>query len=80
MAIIVKKEESIADKAVSAIAIVSSIEREMQGINDYGEVTGFCDEQDQLVNDFHALLGSLRARASRLQSRLRKHAEKKAST
>lgn len=65
--------ESLSDKAVSAIALINEIDKEMAGVNDYGESTGFCDDHNQLVDDFHSTLGSLRARASRLKSRLAKH-------
>jgi hypothetical protein len=69
--------ESLSEKAVRAIAMVNQIEQAMQGVNDYGEATGFCDEQEQLVNDFHAALGSIRGRASRLATRLQRHQLKK---
>ncbi len=64
--------ESLSDKAVSAIALLNEIEQEMADVNDYGEITGFCDDHNQRVDDFHSALGSLRARASRLRSRLKK--------
>ncbi len=70
--------ESLSDKAVSALALLKEVERALEGINDYGEATGFCDEQEQLVNDFHAALGSLLCRASRLKQRVKRYNEAEA--
>lgn len=70
-------DESLSDKAMRAVAMIDAIEKQMKGVNDYGEATGFCDEEEQLVNDFHAMLGSIRARASRLGTRLTRHQLKK---
>lgn len=69
--------ETLSEKAVRAVAMIDAIEKQMHGINDYGEASGLCDEQDQLVNDFHAVLGSIRARASRLATRITRHQTKK---
>lgn len=70
-------DESLNDKAMRALAAIDSINRQMADVNDYGDATGFCEDHDQLVNDFHAMLGSIRARASRLGTRLTRHQLKK---
>jgi hypothetical protein len=71
--------ESLNNKAVSTLAVFISVKQRMNGVNDYGEATGFCAENDQLVQDFDAALGSLRARASQLNGRLKRHSEAKAA-
>lgn len=65
--------ESINDKAVSTLAMVKDVDRAMDGVNDYSQETGFRDEHDQIVNDFHYALGSIRSRMSKLMRRLEKH-------
>jgi hypothetical protein len=65
--------ESLNDKAVSALAMMKEVERALEGVNDYGEATGFRDDHDQLVNDFHSVLGMMRSRASRLIQRANRH-------
>jgi hypothetical protein len=65
------KIESLADQAVSALATIKQIESQLDGINDYGESTGFCDDRDRLVSDFFASLDSLQSRASLLKRRIR---------
>lgn len=65
-------QESLNDKAVSTLSMARDVARLMEGVNDYTGDTGFCDEHDQIINDFHSHLGSIRARLSRLQRRLEK--------
>jgi hypothetical protein len=71
--------ESLNDKAVSALALMKDVESALEGVNDYGEATGFRDDHDQLVNDFHSVLGMMRARASRLIQRANRHKKRSVS-
>jgi len=67
--------ESLNDKTIEALSMVLQVKDLLRDVNDIGESSGFCDEQDQIVNDFHAMVGSMRARLSRLQRRVRLHNE-----
>jgi hypothetical protein len=66
-------DPSINDDAVRACALLAELSEELKGINDYGENTGFCDDQDDLVNDAHATIRTISRRASRLLRRIRRH-------
>lgn len=62
--------ESLNDVAVGTLALVDWFKEGLRGINDFGEVTGLQDEYEQIVNDAHALLGTLRSRAFKLKRRV----------
>lgn len=68
-------QESLNDKAISTLTMAKRVYQIMEGVNDYTKGTGFCDEHEQIINDFHSHLGSIRARLSRLERRLEKHNE-----
>lgn len=68
--------DSIPEKAAELHSTMKVIRDLSHGINDYGDITGFCEEHDQIVNDAHALIGSLLCRATLLRRRLRLHKEK----
>lgn len=63
------RPESLADRAVSMVAIIEEVGLMLSGINDIGEASGFCAEHDDIVNDAHAVLGMLRKRAYTLKRR-----------
>lgn len=63
--------ETITDKFTAVNSMLTEIEKHMTGINDYGEATGLREKHDAIVNDFHAMISSIRARSYRLQKRLR---------
>ena len=63
------ERESLADKAVAAVAAVAALETMLGDVNDYGEATGYRYESDQICNDLHAQLGMIRARATWLRHR-----------
>lgn len=63
------ERESLADKAVRVVAAVTALKVTLQGVNDYGDATGYCQEHEQIWNDLDAQLGMLGARAYRLQRR-----------
>ena len=67
-------DETLNDRAISTMMEIQKAREAIQPFNDYGDATGFCDEHDQLHNDAWAILGSIRARASRLQLRVKRHA------
>ena len=62
-------DETLNDRAISTMMEIQKSKDAIRQYNDYGDTTGFRDEYDQLHNDAWAILGSLRARASRLQLR-----------
>lgn len=61
--------ESLADKAAAVIATIGEIEQMLVGINDYGDPTGYCKEHENILEDAHSCLGSLRRRALTLKRR-----------
>jgi len=63
------RNESLADKAVSMVALVEEVTLMLSGTNDIGDASGFCAEHDDIVNDTHAILGMLRKRAYTLKRR-----------
>lgn len=65
--------ESLADKAVSTVAAIDAIEVMLEGVNDYGDATGYCQEHADLVEDAHAFLGTLRRRAYTLRKRFERN-------
>ncbi len=67
--------QPINDRAIELLIDLAKTVSAAEGINDFGEATGFCDELDQLTNDtFHSFV-SLRSRAHKLRRRIEKHKE-----
>ena len=67
--------ESLAEKAVSTVAIIDDVRRMLADVNDYGEPTGYCQEHSDIVEDAHAFLGALRRRAYTLRKRIERSAK-----
>lgn len=66
-------DESIHERAIITMMELQKAKEVIQPFNDYGDTTGFCDEHDQLHNDAWAVLGSIRSRACRLSTRVKRH-------
>ena len=66
-------DESIHERAISTMMELQKAKEAIQPYNDYGDATGFRDEYDQLHNDAWAALGSIRTRAYRLATRVKRH-------
>jgi hypothetical protein len=61
-------------KAESCLQMIERLNISIRNhqINDYGEVTGFCDEADDIWNSLYDHLGQVTARAARTLSRINK--------
>lgn len=67
--------QSLNDKAIEALALIKEVGEAMQGINDYGEATGFCDDQEGLLQDADSMVTQISRRAYRLKLRIRRQKE-----
>ena len=63
-------EKSIRDYAVGALIELQKAADGIKPFNEYVDSTGFREEYVQLYNDAFAILGSIRARAYKLQRRV----------
>lgn len=66
-------DESLNDLAISFLARLESASLEMADYNDYGDVTGFCDEYELIASNAESQFRALRQRARRLENRILKH-------
>jgi hypothetical protein len=65
--------ESLADKAVGTVAAIAALESMLEGVNDYGDATGYCQESADIVEDAHVFLGTLRRRTYTLRKRFERN-------
>lgn len=62
-------KETIDQLAFSLLRELDAAHENMDGVNDYGEPTGLCDEHDLLRGEVETALSTLRLRAIRLKRR-----------
>lgn len=62
--------ESLGGKFARMLAIFEQINQDMEGINDFGEKTGFCSENELLGEDAINQIAALCRRASYLKQRI----------
>ena len=55
------KDLRINDKVIRLLTRLESLEARMQAINDWGESTGYCQEQDAIVNELHSVISAFSA-------------------
>ncbi len=70
-------QHSLNDRAVVLLIAMQEANALAEGHRDFGEPTGFADEQEQLNADAMQAMGSLRARALKLSTRIKAHQKAK---
>ena len=71
--------ENLNDKVVRMLRLIGEAEKAMEGINDYGEASGLCDEHDQIHNHAFAQISMLCARFSQCVTRAQRHKKAQSS-
>jgi len=61
------------DTAIKLLTTLDRLEQAMRDINDYGEITGFCDEEASIRNGLSDDLGRYSSRAYTLLRRIERY-------
>ena len=61
------------DTVIKLLTTLDRLEEAMRGINDYGEITGFCDEEASIRNGLSDDLGRYSSRVYTLLRRIERY-------
>lgn len=64
--------ETLEEKTMSMLLTLRELNDGLSNVNDIGDATSFCEENDQIREDAFSFMGMLRSRAAKLQRRIKR--------